>query len=405
LKKIGLFLGSDPARGGVFQYSQTVLDATTTLPDDDISVTVVYAHDGWSKIVDSHAKLKKISLPVMPWDGPLRMLWRFCDVSTWRKIYPLFHPLARRLQQEECDLWIFPASDEWSYKFPVPALVSIHDLMHRYEKRFPEVGSALEYRGREESIKNICRWARGILVDSLVGKQQVIESYGVAPGMIHILPFIAPQYMHRKHSVNDFERRYNLPDKFLFYPAQFWEHKNHKGLIQAIAKLKTDIPAIKLVLAGSKKNGYASAFRLIHDLRINENVIFLNYVPDDDMPEIYRRARALVMPTFFGPTNIPPLEAFVSGCPVAVSNVYGMPEQVGDAALLFNPGSIDEIAESIRKLWVDDALCAELSRRGSLRAAQWGQVEFAARLRNIIGQVLSEGAWRGEKPDQQEKYR
>jgi len=389
LKKIGLFLGSDPAQGGVFQYGLTILDAMATLPDHNISVTVVFVHDGWSKIIDSHTNLKKIYMPAISWEKPLRMIWRLFDVSTWRKIFPYFHPLAKTLLKEECDLWIFPSSDEWSYKFPVPALVSIHDLMHRYEKRFSEVASALEYRGRDEAFRNICRWSEGILVDSLIGKQQVIESYGVAPEKIHILPFIAPIYMYREKNVNDFESRYNLPEKFLFYPAQFWEHKNHKGLIKAIARLRTDIPSIKLVLTGSKKNGYASTIKLINDLRINENIIFLNYVPDVDMPEIYRRARALVMPTFFGPTNIPPLEAFISGCPVAVSNVYGMTEQVGAAALLFNPNSIDEMAECIRKLWLDDALCADLVEEGKKKAARWGQDEFNARLQNIIGQILS----------------
>ena len=85
------------------------------------------------------------------------------------------------------------------------------------------------------------------------------------------------------------------------------------------------------------------------------------------MPEFYRRARAMVMPTFFGPTNIPPLEAFALGCPVAVSNIYGIPEQVGDAALLFDPNSVEEIADCIERLWQDDALCASLISKGHAR--------------------------------------
>ena len=96
------------------------------------------------------------------------------------------------------------------------------------------------------------------------------------------------------------------------------------------------------------------------------------------------------MPTYYGPTNIPPLEAFSVGCPVAISGIYGMPEQVGDAALLFNPDSVDEIASSIRRLWTDDKLCAELSEKGSKKAAQWGQKQFNERLRGIIAGLTVE---------------
>jgi glycosyltransferase involved in cell wall biosynthesis len=94
------------------------------------------------------------------------------------------------------------------------------------------------------------------------------------------------------------------------------------------------------------------------------------------------------MPTHFGPTNIPPLEAFLVGCPVAVSGIYGIPEQVGDAALLFDPESVEEIAKCIERLWTDDALCVMLAAQGKQRAAAWGQEQFNARLREIIDVVL-----------------
>jgi glycosyltransferase involved in cell wall biosynthesis len=110
----------------------------------------------------------------------------------------------------------------------------------------------------------------------------------------------------------------------------------------------------------------------------------MGYVPNDDLPEFYKRARALVMPTFFGPTNIPPLEAFALGCPVAVSNIYGISEQVGDAALLFDPKSVGEIAAAIKSLWVDNELCSVLIDRGRIRDNKWGQSEFNNRFLQVV---------------------
>jgi glycosyltransferase involved in cell wall biosynthesis len=118
-------------------------------------------------------------------------------------------------------------------------------------------------------------------------------------------------------------------------------------------------------------------------------VIFLGYVRDEDLPELYRRARALVYATYFGPCNIPPLEALAAGCPMALSDVASMPDRVGDAALTFDPDSFEEIADCIRRLWSDDQLCARLALRAKERDALWGQPQYNARLREIIEQVVS----------------
>jgi glycosyltransferase involved in cell wall biosynthesis len=125
----------------------------------------------------------------------------------------------------------------------------------------------------------------------------------------------------------------------------------------------------------------------VERLGIADSVRFAGYVPEHDMNEFYRRARALILPTLFGPTNIPPLEAFALDCPVAVSGIYGMPEQVGEAGIFFDPYSLESIASSIRRLWVDDGLCQELRAKGKAKAAAWGPAQFAARLQGILRQL------------------
>jgi glycosyltransferase involved in cell wall biosynthesis len=286
------------------------------------------------------------------------------------------------LVREKCDLWINPSNDNWAFRAPVPALGTIHDLMHIYEPHFPEVGSAAELKEREFHFVETCRWSKGVAVDSETGKQQLIEAYKIEPHRVFPLPYIAPKYIY--DSPPETALPYSLPNKYFFYPATFWLHKNHAGLFSAIAKLKARHPDLRVVLAGAKQNGYDEAVKQVQALGISENVVFLGYVPDNHMFELYRRARALVMPSFFGPTNIPQLEAFVAGCPVAVSRVYGIPDQVGDAALLFDPKSADEIAAAMERLWTDDELCRCLAEKGKERSRQWGPVEFSRRLQEIV---------------------
>jgi len=389
MKKIGLFLGAVPSTGGMFQYNQVMLEAVNAIQNDRHSIVVAYTSKLWTDYLESK-RFKTLYVHRGLW---VRALWRICEamdfsVAACRTICPFFDPVAKALIKEQCDLWIFPTQDHYSFQIPVPALATIHDLMHRYESKFPEVSAHGIYRMRERGSRNTCYWARGILVDSEVGKHQVIESYGLPEGRIHVLPYIAPKYIYSQKVPEGFDERYNLPGKFIFYPAQFWEHKNHKRLIRAVSHLRQQIPDLKLVLVGSMKNGYESALKLIQNLNLKDDIIILGYVPDADMPEFYRRARALVMPTFFGPTNIPPLEAFVAGCPVSISRKYGIPDQVGNAALLFDPESVAEIADCIKQLWLDDDLCSELIKNGKLKAEAWGQKQFNKRVNNIIEQIL-----------------
>lgn len=226
-----------------------------------------------------------------------------------------------------------------------------------------------------------------MLVDSELGKQQLIESYHVSPDKVFVLPYIAPSYIYDYDGSNDATARakYNLPEKFFFYPAQFYRHKNHETLLDALARMRQSYPDVKLALVGAKeRNGYQDVRKRVEDLGLHDNVLFLGYAPDADMAALYSTARALIMPTYFGPTNIPQLEAFALGCPVATSRIYGIPDQVGDAALLFDPSSVEEIHDAMVKLWTDDALCAELAKRGRAHAASWGPPQFRARFKEII---------------------
>lgn len=392
MKKIGLYLEAEPHFGGTFQYNQVMLDAVAALPSDRFSVVVGYASERWLPFLREHG-VRAVAIPRGSWERAVGLGWTLLKLpmGLWRALTPRFHPMAKALLREGCDLWIFPSYDLRSYQFPVPALVAIHDLMYRYEKRFPESASGWSYLNKDRINRNSCCWSRGILVDSELGRRQMVESYDIPAERVHSLPFIPPRYMGSTEVRGDFEGHYRLPAKYIFYPAQFWWHKNHLKLVEAVASLKGELPDLKLVLSGGKQNAYEAVVRRVKELSLEDDVLFAGYVPDADMPELYRRARAMVMPTFYGPTNIPPLEAFSVGCPVAISGLYGMPEQAGGAALHFDPDSVEEIAGCIRRLWTDDRLCVELSEKGKRKAASWGQGQFNERVREILDAVLAQG--------------
>jgi hypothetical protein len=144
--------------------------------------------------------------------------------------------VVKALLREQCDLWIFPSQDARGFQFPVPALVSIHDLMHRYERRFPESASKWEYLNREHTYTNICRWAKGVLVDSETGRQQVAESYGMPSERIHVLPYIAPSTCCQGRTPD--LTRYRLPENSSLSGA-FWAHRTTKLINNGKLKMRS----------------------------------------------------------------------------------------------------------------------------------------------------------------------
>lgn len=389
MKRIGIILSAAPG-AGVFQYSQSILEALLSFPPDEYELVAAYRDATWLSHVPSD-RMSAVRISESFLDRAVERAWHMTRLpnSLWRPLAYALNSTARTLIQQRCDLWICPAHERWAFRAPIETLGTIHDLMHRYEPQFPEVSANGEHEQRELHFQETCKWARGLLVDSETGKRQLCEAYNVPSASVFVLPYIAPGYIYRDQTVEPAPRNPGLPEKFFFYPAQFWLHKNHLTLFDALDRVRATFPDVRLVLVGSAYNGYDQALERVAELGLQKHVIFLGYVPDNEMAALYRSARALIMPSFFGPTNIPQLEAFVAGCPVAVSGVYGVPEQVGDAALLFDPKSAVSIADCMERLWTDDVLCRTLVERGRQRAADWGPRQFHQRLRDIVGALVA----------------
>jgi glycosyltransferase involved in cell wall biosynthesis len=299
------------------------------------------------------------------------------------------------------DLVLHPAPIALAFELGVPYVMAIHDLQHRLQPWFPEVSADGELESREYLFRNGARFASVILTDSEIGKEDVLNAYadyGVDPERVHVLPFVPPQAARTvvAEDVKRVRRIYNLPARYLFYPAQFWPHKNHAALAEAVAILRHRGIPVNVVLCGSKPGPIASkTFRdfrtLLRRRSIEERFRILGYVPDSDIAALYAGAVGLVFPTFFGPTNIPILEAWAVRCPVITSDIRGVREQVRDAALLADPASPEGIANAIERLWGDPELCAELVRRGNERAGAFTPSDFRERLVKAIHSAVELG--------------
>jgi glycosyltransferase involved in cell wall biosynthesis len=392
-KNIAVLLDNIPSDGGTYQYNLTILDAFIKLPIDKFDKKILYTNHHWgNKLKNTPFQKKYVRISDLQ-KKVFKLIASFGFNKHVRYIFlSIFsRNIDKSLNDKEIDLIILPSQDVISLYIKTAKVNAIHDLMHRYESHFPEVSRFFQSKYRDILFSSFCKESVAILVDSNVGKDQVNETYEIEKKRIFVLPFIPPSYIVDKIQINkDFKSlHFDWPEDYIIYPAQFWKHKNHENLLKAISILKNSGININLVLTGKKTYEYNNLIIIIKELNIEENVFFVNFIPEDYLKIVYSKSKGLVMPTFFGPTNIPPLEAVFSGCPVAVSNIYGMPEQLNDAALYFNPKKVEEIADALKILWTDESRCIELKKNGNKLMNNWNQDIFYKKFEMILIEVLT----------------
>jgi glycosyltransferase involved in cell wall biosynthesis len=385
MKKLLIFLCSDPYAGGGFQYAQTILEVLSDLKNDDINITIVYINKSWDNLIP----LKIIEKYFLGKRNIINRILRVfllhfpLGVFVYRNIGKYIDPFHRFIYKLKPDFILCPDGDSIGFEMNIASGYPIFDLMYIYEKKYPEVNSSRLFFSRNKYYQNICNYASIIFVDSKLGKEHVVANFRVDSSKIHILPYCAPSYI-QNNVANMSTEKYNLPGKFILYPAQFWFHKNHKLIIEAINIIRQKSIEINAVFVGSPKNAYNSVHQLIKKYNLDNQIYELGYVKNEDLVALYKTAVALVMPSFLGPTNIPPLEAFALGCPVIVSNVYSMHDQVGDAAVLIDPNDPQQLADIILEIYFNEDTRKDLIEKGYRRHLSWNISHFKNRLEKVL---------------------
>lgn len=390
---IGIFTHGSMGAGGIYHYTKNLLDAIFS---SDLEHNVVLFKNPGNQLDLSQFSLYP-NCSIELFDPALHTTEQEVQQNIGENgvvIRAGFNERANKhLSGMGIDLMIYPIAWSFSFECGIPYIVVIHDLQHRIQPEFPEVSAGGEWNRREVLNRNSIKYAEAVFVDSQVGKEDLLAFYSdyISEDKVYLLPY-APVVRVPSRSMQadiDIREKYSLPPRYFFYPAQFWEHKNHCRILDAIAIVRQEHGFyIPLVLVGSNvgpphERRELVFFDLVEQARrlgISEQFYYLGSVPDDDMPRLYRQAAGLVMPTFFGPTNIPILEAWSLDCPVITSDIRGVREQAGDAALLVDPKSPEAIAQALYRLWTDSALSEKLRENGAKRLGLFSFEMFRKKL-------------------------
>lgn len=187
------------------------------------------------------------------------------------------------------------------------------------------------------------------------------------------------------------ESVFGLPPKgfYLFFGATD-PKKNIGRVVDAYLSSQSERPLVVISSRDwgmSEASGGLGAGGTVYGRKVDRPIVQLQYLPRDMLFRLIRSARAVLFPSLYEGFGLPALEALQLGTPVISSNTSSLPEVVGDGGLLVDPYETAQIADAIRALDADDALCARLGQAGLAHSAMFSNEAFAGRLRNLYARM------------------
>ena len=253
----------------------------------------------------------------------------------------------------------------------LPTVLTIHDLAVLH---FPELFRPWFRHYARVVLPRAARAADAIIAVSQASKADIVETLAIPEERVVVVLNGVDRCFRPvpagSEGTPDVRRRYGLPRDFVLTVGSVEPRKNLPRLLQALARLRArpDTADVVLVHAGPEGWRAGDVSPTIRALGLSDAVRFLGYVPREDLAALYGAARLCAYPSLYEGFGLPVAEAMACGCPVVTSNVSSLPEVAGDAAVLVDPRSVDEIAAGIAALWTDETRRRDLSAKGRLRA-------------------------------------
>jgi glycosyltransferase involved in cell wall biosynthesis/2-polyprenyl-3-methyl-5-hydroxy-6-metoxy-1,4-benzoquinol methylase len=276
---------------------------------------------------------------------------------------------SRLLRDLEADLLFCPFTAPFFFDPSVPVVSVLYDLQYRY---YPQFFEAQDCNHRDAVFRTAVKVASKIVCISEYVRQTVLENSNLSPDRVETIP-ISLQHRIQKPpdtAIQNVLRRYGLsPERFLFYPANFWAHKNHEQLLTAFGMYSHLHPEsdLKLVLTGAPGSSMERVRHAAEKMGLGAKVVFPGYVSNEEISSLMRSCKALIFPSLYEGFGIPVLEAMSVGTPVLCSRITSLPEVAGDAALYFDPRKPSEIASAIERIEADPEYARALVQKGTQR--------------------------------------
>lgn len=270
---------------------------------------------------------------------------------------------------------------------PVPTVVSIMDLSYIY---FPDMFNSSDLYQLRNWTRYSVKKASKILTISQASKNDIITEYKkISDDIVVTYPGIKVFDTEKDQNMTDLQKKNHINGKYILFVGTLQPRKNIVRLFEAfkILREKEKFSDYRLVVVGKKGWLYENIIQAPQLLGIENSVQILNFVPDEDMPSLYKNAECFVLPSLYEGFGLPVLEAMRYGCPVVTSNVSSLPEAGGTAALYFDPTDVGDMAGIIEKVLSDKALTKDMVQKGYAQVKKFSWEKTARETLEVLKEV------------------
>lgn len=358
--KIGIWLKSDysPEEGGGYSYYSRLIDGIDNYSfSDGIEICYIIEGDITPRLnrpiihlsyVPSSLTIKEKVMRRMP-----LLRSRIRRIIGQRDEQNKINEYTRILQSNSIKLIYYPIP--YYCTLPdFPFVITHWDIGHRSTFAFPEVAGRDTFVDREHFYNNILPKALFVFCESTAGKEELIRFTRLNPIKTKVVPIFpggsSSILVDREAQNNILQQLGLIKNKYFYYPAQFWAHKNHIILLNAFNIFLKEHTEYKLVFTGSDQGNLLYIKQKTQHFGLEEHVVFAGFVSQETVSTLYQNATSLVMPTLMGPTNMPLLEAMECNCPVICSDFPGHQEELADSAIYVNPLNPSEISSAMEEM-------------------------------------------------------
>lgn len=312
--------------------------------------------------------------------------------------YPIWEQflLPKAAEAAGCDI-LHCTSNTAPIRCKVPVITIIHDIIYLERLNLLKKGATLYQKFgnlyRRLIVPAVARKSKAVVTVSHFEKERIKSFLGLTNELYAIYNGVGDHF----RVIDDNEllvaarEKYNLPERFLFFLGNTDPKKNTPNVLRAFADInrKSDI-AYKLVMLDFDENALLAILKDIGCTEIRKDIVMTGYVPNSELPAIINQCKVFLYPSLRESFGIPILEGMACGVPVVTSNTSSMPEVAGDAALLVDPAKPKEIVAAVERIIADDALRAELCKKGIERAKLFSWTNMASEYLKLYLHVVSE---------------
>ncbi len=269
-----------------------------------------------------------------------------------------------------------------------PFVVTIHDMTLSL---FPRLHPMRQHLVMRPFVPMIAQRAAAIIAVSQSAKVDIVRLLGVPESKVHVIyeaaaahfqPVSSAQIAATRHS-------YGLHGRYILYVGTIEPRKNLVRLVEAYARMKAAGLPHQLLLVGKLGWDYKPLYGRIEELGLRDDVLFLGYVPSDDLVSLFNMAEVFAFPSLYEGFGLPVIEAMACGTPVVTTRAGSLSEVAGDAALTVDPLSVGELTDALIAVVSDATLAETLRERGLARASQMSWRETARQTLAVYRQAIA----------------